>query len=67
MAPSSLRRPDDRLDRAVETYGDGRVTAWRAARMARVSLWEFLDELERRGRWFHTDEETLRAQLDALA
>lgn len=55
------------LDRALDAYGDGRITAWRAARMAGVSLWTFMDELERRGRWFHTDEETLLAQIAELA
>ena len=54
------------MERAVRAYEGGRITAMRAARDAGVTLWEFLDELKRRGAWFHTDEDTLREQLEAL-
>lgn len=54
------------LKRAIETYQRGGVSAWKAARSCEVSLWAFLDELERRGLPFRTDEGTLEDQLDAL-
>src|SRR5947209_5794685 len=53
-------------ERALRDYEGGRITAMKAARDAGVTLWEFLDELKRRGQWFRTDEETLREQIEAL-
>lgn len=57
---------DIALDRAIQAYQRGGVTAWRAAGEEGISLWRLLDELERRDLWFQTDEETLREQLEAL-
>lgn len=54
------------MDSAVEAYRSGRISAWRAARLAGVSLWGLLDELKRRDLWFRTDEEAIREQLEAL-
>jgi predicted transcriptional regulator len=54
------------MESAMDEYERGGVTAWGAARRAGVSLWEFLDELKRRGKWFRTDEEHLREQIEAL-
>jgi predicted HTH domain antitoxin len=54
------------LDEAVAEYQKGRASAWKAARGARVSLAEFLDELKRRGVPFRTDEDLLREQVEAL-
>ncbi len=38
-----------RLDRAVRLYAEGRISKARAAEMAGVSIYEILDEIERRG------------------
>lgn len=54
------------LREAIRDYEDGGLTAWSAARRAGVPLLAFLHELERRDKWFKTDEETLRQQLDRL-
>lgn len=54
------------VDEAVQAYLRGGITAMRAARTARVSLWEFLDELKRRGLGLRTDEEHLLAQIEGL-
>jgi predicted transcriptional regulator len=54
------------IDEAVEAYLKGGITAMRAARMAGVTLWEFLDELQRRGLGLRTDEDALRAQVEGL-
>lgn len=54
------------MDRALREYQGGRITAMRAAHEAGVTLWEFLDELKRRGLWFYTDEDLLREQIEAL-
>ncbi|HDM91789.1 MAG TPA: hypothetical protein ENG69_00130 [Candidatus Korarchaeota archaeon] len=37
-----------KLDRAIRLYSKGRVTAWRAAELAGVALYEFLEELKAR-------------------
>jgi len=54
------------LDEAVMAYQKGRVSAWKAARSARVPLAEFIDELKRRGVPFRTDEDLLREQVEEL-
>lgn len=54
------------LDRAVDRYQAGSVTAWRAAEEAGVTLWAFLDELDRRGLGLRTDEDLLLEQVEAL-
>ncbi len=38
-----------RLDRAMRLYAEGRVSKSRAAEMAGISIYEILDEVERRG------------------
>jgi len=50
---------------AVAKVQRGESTVWRAARDARLGLWEFLDELHRRGVPFRTDEVHLEALLEA--
>jgi predicted HTH domain antitoxin len=34
------------LERALELYRDGKVTLWKAASLARLTLWEFLEEVK---------------------
>src|SRR4051794_14297928 len=38
-----------REDRAIQEYADGHVTAWRAAEMVGVSLYDMLDLIHQRG------------------
>lgn len=51
---------------AIRRYDEGGITAWSAARDAGIPLLAFVHELERRDKWFRTDEETLKEQLDQL-
>jgi predicted HTH domain antitoxin len=37
-----------KLERAIALYEEGRVTAMKAASLAGISIWEVLEELERR-------------------
>jgi predicted HTH domain antitoxin len=37
-----------KLDRAIALYEEGRATAMKAASLAGISIWEVLEELERR-------------------
>lgn len=66
-----IRRAVDRglrvllLDEAIVAYQEGRLTAWAAAREAKVTLWEFLDALQRRGLGLRTDEEHLWQELES--
>lgn len=48
---------------AVDRYRRGKCGAWRAASDAGIGLWEFLDELARRGVPFRTDERHLWAAI----
>jgi len=38
-----------RVELALRLYREGRVTLWRAAEVAGLSLWEMVGELEKRG------------------
>ena len=49
---------------AVARVQRGECTVWRAASDAGLGLWEFLDELRRRGVPFRTDEAHLEALLE---
>ena len=49
---------------AVTRVQRGECTVWRAASDAGLGLWEFLDELRRRGVPFRTDEAHLEALLE---
>jgi predicted HTH domain antitoxin len=37
-----------RLEKALKSYLDGTVTLWKASAIAGISLWEFMDEMNRR-------------------
>lgn len=58
---------DIALDRAIQAYQRGGMTAWKAARDEEIPLLEFLEEVDRRGLRFRTDEETLWSQLEDLS
>ncbi len=54
------------MSEAMERYRRGECSAWRAASDAGVGLWEFLDELARRGVPFRTDERHLEGLIEEL-
>lgn len=54
------------VSEAVARYQRGECSAWRAASDAGVGLWEFLDELTRRGVFFRTDERHLEHLIEEL-
>ncbi len=37
-----------KLEKALNSYLEGKVTLWKAAENAGLSLWEFMDEIEKR-------------------
>jgi len=37
-----------KLERALKSYVEGKVTLWKAAENAGLSLWELMDEVEKR-------------------
>ena len=39
---------ESKLERALDLYRGGNVTLWRAAQLADLSLWRFLEEVKRR-------------------
>jgi len=54
-----------KLERALKLYEDGKVTAFKAAWLADRSLWEFLDELEKRKIPLRSSAEEFIADLEA--
>jgi len=54
------------LDEALKNYQKGLSSAWECAKEANISLWEFIDELKKRGIGFRTDELELENALKAL-
>jgi hypothetical protein len=48
-----------RVERALKDYADGRVTAWRAARDAGISLYEMLDRIHEAGIPYELDTAVL--------
>ncbi len=56
-----------KMDKAVELFKDGRVSVWRAAHIAGVSLREFIDVLNgRRVVWVGIEPEELEAEARAI-
>ena len=55
------------LEDALQRYQKGLCSAWMAAGEAQISLWEFLDELNKRDIGFHVDEIELRSALKELS
>jgi len=56
----------DKIDHAVELYKARKVTTWRAATVAGVSLYEFLDLLDERGVEFQYTLKELEEDLRPL-
>jgi predicted HTH domain antitoxin len=55
-----------RLDRAVRLYAEGRISKARAAEMAGISIYEMLDEIEKRGLRSPYTIEDIRQDLELL-
>ena len=53
------------LQHALEVYRQGLVSAWKAAELANVPLWRFIDILKEREIGFKTSEEDLREMIEA--
>ncbi len=53
------------IDQAVELYRTGRVTAWKAAQLAGVSLWTIYKVLEEKGVLLQYTEHDLEQDLKA--
>ena len=54
------------MEEAISRYQRGDCSAWRAASEAGLGLWELLDELQRRGTPFKTDERHLEELIEDL-
>jgi len=37
-----------KLEKALKSYSEGKVTLWKAAEVAGLSLWELMDEVQKR-------------------
>ena len=57
---------DLRLQRAFHQYSTGKASAWKAASLAGVSLWDFLEALQNSGFSFKADEKETLRQLGEL-
>ena len=52
-----------KADFAIQKYAAHKVTLSSAARIAGISLWEFLEELKKKNAFVQTDEESLEKSL----
>jgi len=55
-----------KLEDALKAYQKGKISAWKAAELAGISLWEFLDILEKRDIGFRTAEPELEEMLGEI-
>ena len=55
-----------KIEEALKEYQEKKITAWKAARKAEISLWGFFDLLKERNIYFETSEEDLREMLNEL-
>jgi predicted HTH domain antitoxin len=58
---------EKKLGIALELFRDNKATAWKAARIAGISLTEFLDILVQKGIDFHYGVRELREDFEGLA
>ncbi len=54
------------LEEAIAEYRQKRISAWKAAELAGITLWDFLDELKARGEFFETSEDDLREMIRSI-
>ncbi|MCD5409563.1 MAG: UPF0175 family protein [Methanocellales archaeon] len=57
---------EKRLDKAIELYRHGKITLWKAARTADISLWKIIEVLKERHVELQYGPEELRDDLKAL-
>ena len=57
---------EKKIDHAVEAYQKGKVSLWKAARLAGLSLWKMMDILKARKIEVHYSETDLTEDLKAL-
>lgn len=57
---------DWQIDTAVRRYREGTISVGRAAELADVSVWRFLDILDERGVEMNYDERDLEADIAAV-
>jgi len=57
---------DWQIETAVQRYRDGTISIGRAAELADVSVWRFLDVLDERGVEMNYDETDLEADIAAV-
>jgi len=55
-----------KLEDALKAYQKGKISAWKTAELAGISLWEFLDILKRRDIGFRTAEPELEEMLGEI-
>ncbi|NIW14490.1 MAG: hypothetical protein GWN31_11295 [Candidatus Thorarchaeota archaeon] len=53
------------LQHALDVYRRGLISVWKAAELADVPLWRFIDILKEREIGFKTSEEDLREMIEA--
>ncbi len=54
-----------RIKIAISLYKEGKISLWKASRHAGLSLWEFLEELEKRGIELQYGKKELEEDLKA--
>ena len=54
------------MDDAIARYSKGEVTSWKAAQLAGLSLWKFIEVLNARGVIAQYSELDLEQDLEAL-
>ncbi|ATZ60822.2 MAG: UPF0175 family protein [Methanosarcinales archaeon Met12] len=57
---------EKRLDKAIELYSQGKITLWKAARTADVSLWKIIEVLREKHVELQYGPEELKEDLKAL-
>lgn len=55
-----------RLEEAIKEYSEGKVSLWKAARMAGVSLWKMIEVIKERKIEVQYGEKELKEDLKAL-
>ncbi len=55
-----------KIEQSIKLYQKGKVSMWKAARLAELSLWEFMEELSARKIPIQYSERDLEEDLKAL-
>ena len=54
------------IERSLKDYEEGKITLWQAAKTCGLSLWEMIDEIERRGIRISYTLEDLKEDIEDL-